>query len=97
MLPLLQVLLAAWCVQAQAGPAQSVLQPDLILGGHSFVMDHPKGLIDRFYQWSLAMRDAYKGLSAEEDYRTMFDPYWVRVDPYRVRLAPGGIAPGPGA
>jgi glyoxylase-like metal-dependent hydrolase (beta-lactamase superfamily II) len=68
------------------------LQPDLIMGGHSFVMDHPKELIDRFHRWSLAMRDAFKDLSAEEDYRTMFDPYWVRADPYRVKLAPGRSA-----
>ena len=37
------------------------LQPDLIIGGHSFVMDRPKGLIERFYKWSLAMRDAFRG------------------------------------
>ena len=68
------------------------LQPDLLLGGHSFVMDRPKDLIERFYRWSLAMRDAYKDLSAEEDYRYMFDPYWVRADPYRVRLPRAGSA-----
>lgn len=66
------------------------LKPDLLMGGHSFVMDRPQGLIDRYYRWSLAMRDAYKDLSAEEDYRMMFDPYWVRVDPYRVKVAAGG-------
>jgi uncharacterized protein YfaS (alpha-2-macroglobulin family) len=31
-------------------------------------------------------------LSAEEDYRLMFDPYWVRADPYRVSLPPGSSA-----
>ena len=65
------------------------LQPDLIIGGHSFVMARPKGLIERFYQWSLAMRDAFREVSAEEDYRYMFDPYWVRADPYRVKLPRG--------
>ncbi|MCY2992940.1 MAG: MBL fold metallo-hydrolase [Planctomycetota bacterium] len=66
------------------------LQPDLILGGHSFVMDHPKDLIERYYQRSVAIRDAFRELSAEEDYRTMFDPYWVRVDPCRAQVSPGG-------
>jgi len=65
------------------------LQPDLILGGHSFVMDHPHDLIERYHRWSLAMRDAYREVSAEEDYRIMFDPYWVRVDPCRTEIAPG--------
>jgi len=65
------------------------LQPDLILGGHSFVMDHPHDLIERYHRWSLAMRDAYREVSAEEDYRIMFDPYWVRVDPCRTEMAPG--------
>jgi hypothetical protein len=55
-------------------------------------MDHPKGLIERFYGWSLAMREAFRAVSAEQDYRTMFDPYWVRVDPYRVTLSRGGGA-----
>ncbi len=68
------------------------LQPDLIMGGHSFVMDRPKGLIERYGQKAAAIRDAYRELSAEEDYRLMFDPYWVRADPYRVKLAPGGAA-----
>jgi len=68
------------------------LQPDLILGGHSFVMARPKGLIDRFCRWSTAIRDAYRDLSAEDDYRTMFDPYWVRADPHRVTLVRGGEA-----
>ena len=52
-------------------------------------MDRPAGLIERFYQWSLAIRDAFREVSAEEDYRYMFDPYWVRADPYRVQLPRG--------
>lgn len=68
------------------------LKPDLIMGGHSFVMDRPRDLIERFHQWSLAIRDAYQDLSAEEDYRYMFDPYWVRADPYRVELGRDGGA-----
>jgi glyoxylase-like metal-dependent hydrolase (beta-lactamase superfamily II) len=66
------------------------LQPDLIIGGHSWAMDRPRELIERYHRWSLAMRDAFREVSAEEDYRSMFDPYWVRVDPYRSRLARGG-------
>jgi glyoxylase-like metal-dependent hydrolase (beta-lactamase superfamily II) len=65
------------------------LQPDLILGGHSFVMDRPHDLIERYHRWSLALREAYRDLSAEEDYRIMFDPYWVRLDPYRAEIARG--------
>jgi glyoxylase-like metal-dependent hydrolase (beta-lactamase superfamily II) len=65
------------------------LQPDLLLGGHSFVMDHPQGLIDRYRRWALAIRDVYRELSVEDDYRLMFDPYWIRVDPCRVELATG--------
>jgi len=65
------------------------LRPDILVGGHSFVMDRPKGLIERYGRWSRAMREAFQELSAEEDYRYMFDPYWVRVDPYRTRLASG--------
>ncbi len=68
------------------------LQPDLIMGGHSYVMNRPKGLIERFYNWGLEMREAFGEVSSEEDYRYMFDPYWVRADPYRVQLSRGGTA-----
>jgi len=64
------------------------LQPDLLMGGHSFVMDRPKDLIERYRNWALAIRDLYKDLSAEPDYRIMFDPYWVRAEPYRVEAIP---------
>jgi glyoxylase-like metal-dependent hydrolase (beta-lactamase superfamily II) len=66
------------------------LRPDLLMGGHSFVMDRPRDLIERFYQWSVSMREAFREVSAEDDYRYMFDPYWVRVDPYRMKLARAG-------
>jgi len=66
------------------------LQPDLIVAGHSWVMDRPKRLIERFHKWAPAMRDAFRELSAEKDYRYMFDPYWVRADPYRLTLRRGG-------
>jgi len=68
------------------------LQPDLIVGGHSFVMDRPKQLIERYHDWAVRIRDAYRGLSAEQNYEYMFDPYWVRADPYRVTCKSGGEA-----
>lgn len=63
------------------------LQPDLLIGGHSWVMDKPAGFIDRYLQWALDAREAFRGLSTDEDYRMMFDPYWVRADPYRLTLS----------
>ncbi len=68
------------------------LQPDLIMGGHSYVMDQPAELIERYHRWSLAIREAYRALSAEPDYRYLFDPYWVRADPYRVTLPRDAVA-----
>ena len=65
------------------------LQPDLIVAGHSWVMDRPSQMIERFASWAHEIRDAYAGLSAEEDYRYMFDPYWVRAEPYRVFFKAG--------
>jgi glyoxylase-like metal-dependent hydrolase (beta-lactamase superfamily II) len=65
------------------------LQPDLIVAGHSYVMDNPGQMIDRFAAWARDIRDTFRGLSAEEDYRYMFDPYWVRAEPYRVHVKPG--------
>jgi hypothetical protein len=65
------------------------LQPDLLLGGHSWVMDRPAGLIDRYRQWAGEMRAAFQSLSPDEDYRYWFDPYWARVEPYRVALERG--------
>ena len=68
------------------------LQPNLMVGGHSYVMDRPKDLIKRYHAWAVEIRDVYKSLSAEEDYRYMFDPYWVCTDPYRVKIQPSGSA-----
>ena len=65
------------------------IRPDLLVGGHSFVMDHPAALIDRCRQWSYEMRDAFRSLSSEPDYRSWFDPFWARAEPYRVALRPG--------
>ncbi|MGE5609632.1 MAG: MBL fold metallo-hydrolase [Bacillota bacterium] len=75
-----------------AGQYLRKLQPDLIVGGHSWVMDRPKQLIERYADWSVKIRDAYKSLTPGEDYRYRFDPYWVRAEPYRVAAKPGETA-----
>jgi glyoxylase-like metal-dependent hydrolase (beta-lactamase superfamily II) len=68
------------------------LQPDLLVAGHSYVIDRPAGMIARFAAWAREIRDVYRSLSAEEDYRYMFDPYWVRAEPYRLRVRTGESA-----
>jgi glyoxylase-like metal-dependent hydrolase (beta-lactamase superfamily II) len=68
------------------------LQPDLIVAGHSWVIDRPQQMIERFASWARETRDVYTSLSAEEDYRYMFDPYWVRAEPYRVPVKTGRTA-----
>jgi hypothetical protein len=40
-------------------------------------------------RWAYEMRDAFRALSPDDDYRYWFDPFWVRVEPYRVKLTPG--------
>lgn len=65
------------------------LQPDLLMGGHSFVMPHPQAFIDRYQRWAQTIVQAYRSLSPDPDYRYRFDPYWVKGEPYRVTVAPG--------
>jgi len=65
------------------------LKPDLLMGGHSFVMDHPAKFIERYRKWSYEMRDAFRALSSEKDYRYWFDPFWVRAQPYRSTVRTG--------
>ncbi len=72
-----------------AGEYLTRLRPDILVGGHSFVMDHPAQLIERYRIWAYAMRDAFRALSPDDDYRYGFDPFWVRVEPYRVHLVLG--------
>jgi glyoxylase-like metal-dependent hydrolase (beta-lactamase superfamily II) len=62
------------------------IAPDIILGGHSYVMDHPAAMIERYRTWSYQLRDAFQALSSEDDYRYWYDPYWVRAQPYRLSL-----------
>lgn len=68
------------------------LNPDLMMGGHSFVMDRPAAFIERYRQWSYQMRDAFQALSPDQDYRYGFDPFWARAYPYRVAVRPGEAA-----
>jgi glyoxylase-like metal-dependent hydrolase (beta-lactamase superfamily II) len=65
------------------------LKPDLLMGGHSFVMNHPAKFIERYRKWGYEMRDAFQALSSERDYRYWFDPFWVRAEPYRAIVDPG--------
>jgi glyoxylase-like metal-dependent hydrolase (beta-lactamase superfamily II) len=65
------------------------LKPDLLMGGHSFVMDHPAMFIERYRKWGYEMRNAFQQLSPDKDYRYWFDPFWVRAEPYRATLNPG--------
>ena len=75
-----------------AGEYLSRLQPDILVGGHSFVMDRPAPFIERYRRWAYEMRDAFQALSPDQDYRYWFDPFWVRAEPYRVVLTPGASA-----
>jgi glyoxylase-like metal-dependent hydrolase (beta-lactamase superfamily II) len=72
-----------------AGEYLSRLQPDIMVGGHSFVMANPAQFIERYRRWADEMREAFRALSPDDDYRYWFDPYWVRAEPYRVRMKPG--------
>jgi hypothetical protein len=72
-----------------AGEYLKRLKPDILIGGHSFVMDHPATFIERYRRWAYEMRGAFQDLSPERDYRYWFDPFWVRAEPYRVSVAPG--------
>lgn len=62
------------------------LQPDLLLGGHSWAMAEPAKLIDRYLTDALKLKEYFEKLSFEKDYRWMYDPYWVHMEPYRVSL-----------
>ena len=63
------------------------LKPDLLMGGHSYVMDNPAEFIDRYHAWSLDIIRLYEDLLPERDYEYLFDPYWVSAYPYRVDLS----------
>jgi glyoxylase-like metal-dependent hydrolase (beta-lactamase superfamily II) len=65
------------------------IAPDLLLGGHCWAIADPAALIERLRVRMEALRDAFTALSVEDDYRYMFDPYWVQAMPYRVVVKPG--------
>ena len=52
-------------------------------------MDQPAKFIERYRKWSYEMRDAFRGLSSEAEYRWWFDPFWVRAEPHRLSLKRG--------
>ena len=68
------------------------LQPDLLLGGHSWAMAEPTKLIDRYLADAIKLKEYFEKLSFEKDYRWMYDPYWVRMEPYRVVLGKNNAA-----
>lgn len=67
-----------------AGQYLQRLKPDLLMGGHSYVMPEPKAFIDRYTEWARSIIDTYQDLLPDEDYEYRFDPYWVSAYPYRV-------------
>jgi glyoxylase-like metal-dependent hydrolase (beta-lactamase superfamily II) len=75
-----------------AGTYLHGIAPDLILGGHSWAIENPKPLIDRYIAASEELRESFRDLTGERDYRLAYDPYWVRVHPYRVNVKAGGTA-----
>ena len=68
------------------------LQPDLLLGGHSWAIAEPAKLIDRYLEDALKLKEYFEKLSFEKDYRWMYDPYWVHMEPYRVVLGKNNAA-----
>lgn len=68
------------------------IAPDLLLGGHCWAIADPAALIERLRIRMEALRAAFTALSVEDDYRYMFDPYWVQPMPYRVSVQAGEAA-----
>jgi glyoxylase-like metal-dependent hydrolase (beta-lactamase superfamily II) len=75
-----------------AAESMAQLQPDILIGGHSFVMDAPREMILRFRDWAYQMRDCLEWLSTEGDYRYWYDPCWVKAVPYRTSAVRGETA-----
>ena len=75
-----------------AGKYLHGIAPDLILGGHSWAIEDPKPLIDRYLAATEELREAFRDLTKERDYRLAYDPYWARVHPYRLNVKPGESA-----
>lgn len=68
------------------------IAPDLLLGGHCWAINQPRELIERMRVRMEALRESFQALSVEDDYRYMFDPYWVQSVPYRLVVPTGGSA-----
>lgn len=69
------------------------LDPDLIMGSHSFVMPNPRSFLQRYYNWAREIIAIYQELLPETHYEYRFDPYWVSAYPYRVALADAEVKP----
>lgn len=63
------------------------LDPDLIVGSHSYVMPQPREFLRRYRQWAEEIMTLYRALLPDECYQYRFDPYWVSAYPYRVELS----------
>jgi len=80
-----------WCAETAGNSPGSMsylhgIAPDLILGGHSWAIENPGPLIERFIAASDELRAALVDLTNEKDDRLWFDPYWARMHPYRVNV-----------
>ncbi len=64
----------------------ATLQPDIVMGSHSYLMPDPAQFIRRYESWSETIIDAYHDLLPGNHYEYRFDPYWVSACPYRVDL-----------
>jgi len=63
------------------------LNPDIVMGSHSYVMNQPAAFLSRYHQWSKEILQLYKELLPDRDYEYRFDPYWVSAYPYRASLS----------
>lgn len=62
------------------------LQPDIVMGSHSYVMPNPRAFLQRYHRWAEEIIELYKELLPGDHYEYRFDPYWVSAYPYRVDL-----------
>jgi len=60
------------------------LQPDIVMGSHSYCMPEPAALLARYHDWSKRIIGLYQDLLPDPHYEYLFDPYWVSAYPYRV-------------
>ncbi|MGK0188040.1 MAG: glyoxylase-like metal-dependent hydrolase (beta-lactamase superfamily II) [Verrucomicrobiales bacterium] len=67
------------------------LNPDIVMGSHSYVMNDPAAFLDRYHEWSKEIITLYQDLLPDKDYEYLFDPYWVSAFPYRVDFSEGDV------